>query len=157
MKGHEAATSTPITRVDGDSAFTAMPIPLISPPPPTGTTTASSDGSSSSSSSAMVPAPAMTSGWEYGEMYSPPPPAAKRLRLALGLVVVAALAQLGAGGADRVHLGARGASAAMKTVSGRFERPRGEGEGAAVVAGGRRHERAAAPRRRPARGRAARR
>ena len=68
MNGHDAATSTPITRVDGDSALTAIAMPLISPPPPTGTTTASSDGRSSSSSSPIVPAPAITSGCEYGEM-----------------------------------------------------------------------------------------
>ena len=76
VNGHDAATSTPTTRVDGDRDFTAMPIPLISPPPPTGTTMTSSPGRSSSSSSAIVPAPAMTSGWEYGEMNKPSPRAA---------------------------------------------------------------------------------
>ena len=37
VKGHDAATSTPMTRVAGDSAFMAIAMPLISPPPPIGT------------------------------------------------------------------------------------------------------------------------
>ena len=68
MNGHDAATSTPITRVDGESAFMAIAMPLISPPPPIGTITVSTTGRSSSSSSPIVPAPAITSGCEYGEI-----------------------------------------------------------------------------------------
>ena len=41
VNGHDAATSTPTIRVRGDSAFSAMAMPLINPPPLTGTSTSS--------------------------------------------------------------------------------------------------------------------
>ena len=63
----------------------------------------------------------------------PPPPARVRLRLPLGLVVVRALPQLGAGGADRVDLGARRVRRDEdRRAAGRARG--GEGERAAVVA-----------------------
>ncbi len=65
MQGR-TSVSTPITLMDGRSAFAATATPDTSPPPPIGTTIASVSGSCASTSSAIVPWPAMTSGSSNG-------------------------------------------------------------------------------------------
>ena len=64
--------SAPMMRIDGLSALAAIAMPEMRPPPPSGTTIASSCGHSSSSSSAIVPWPAITSGWLNGGTIEPP-------------------------------------------------------------------------------------
>ena len=53
---------TPMTLIDGFTAFAATAMPEIKPPPPIGTTSVSRSGTASSISSPTVPCPAMTSG-----------------------------------------------------------------------------------------------
>src|SRR5579884_2984712 len=51
----DAEDWTPTTRIEGLTAFSQVPIPLISPPPPTGTSTVVRSGTSSSNSTPIDP------------------------------------------------------------------------------------------------------
>jgi hypothetical protein len=58
--------------MSGATLFAAMAMPLIKPAPPIGTTMVRTSESDSKISNAIVPAPAITSGWLYGEMNGRP-------------------------------------------------------------------------------------
>ena len=66
------AGSTPTIRIPGRSSLAAAATPEIRPPPPTGTTIVAASGTSSRISRAIVPWPAMTSGWSNGWIMTAP-------------------------------------------------------------------------------------
>ena len=125
------------------SAFSASPMPPISPPPPTGTSTASRSGTCSASSRPIVPWPAMTRGSSKGWTKTSPRSASISTRAGIGLVVVLSVQDdLGAVPPRPRDLAQR-RPGRHGDDRGDAEAGRVKGHGEAVVARARRHDAAA--------------